>query len=358
MKRRLLPRTAAGLIAVVALAATALVLVPGASAAPKAGTLDCPTLTPFNANKYALKVGSTVTCTIDGASDASGKTTVPVIIKSSQLGNTTVTGTVSGSGSSTKVTFTFTAPTGGCNTVVVAYISNGNNTTLSGGNGGGFAYVDSSGNNVTTCGSATTANISFGYADNYYTHGSPNGLPWLGLSGALVIGCGVNPNGGGSAPDACPKDPNNTAVDSYDAGAIEIDNASSTAITVTNSSVQIGSCTYNPWPGLNISLAPGATLVLTQTGGAPTVCGTSVVGNYNFDTSESFFTLTGQHDGQANLNCANDGAVPSVTLTLNGASKTIADTGQILNTGGVDPPDCSSNANEFHAFTLVTQATL
>jgi len=354
MKRRFTPRAAASLLGVVVLVATALVLVPGATAAPKAGTLNCPTLTPFNPNKYALQVGTTVTCTITGASDASGQTTVPVIIKSSQLGNTTVTGTVSGSGSTTTVTFTFTAPVGGCNTVVVAYISNGNNTSLNGGNGGGFAYVNSSGANITNCTAAKTANISLGYADNYFTHGSPDGLPWLGLN-ALVIGCGVNPNGGGSTADVCPKDPNNSAVDSYDGGAIKIDNTSTSAITVTNSSVTIGSCTYNPWPGLNISLAPGATLVLTQTGGA-NPCGTTVVGNYNFDTSESFFPLTGYVNGSG-LPCTPDGTIPVVSLTLNGTSTTIHDTGQILNTGGIDPPDCLSNTNEFHAFTFASQVT-
>jgi hypothetical protein len=360
MKRRLYSWTAAGLLTV--LMATALVLVPGASAGSKAGTLDC-ALNQFNSNKYALQVGTTITCTIDGASDASGKTTVPVIIKSSDLGNTTVTGTVSGSGSSTKVTFEFTAPLGGCNTVVVAYISNGNNTTLAGGNAGGFAYVNSSGKLLTTCNAApATPKIFLGYADNYFTHGSPTGLPWLnanlpaGLPSPQIIGCGVNPNGGALAPDVCPTDPIQPTVDSYDAGAILIDNPGTTAITVTNASVNIGTCgapgsgaaLYDPWPGLNISIPAGGTLVLTQTGLSDDPCGQEIGDGYNFDTSES----------SGNDNCTPNGAIPVVSLTIGGQPVTVTDSGQILNTGGIDPGGCfvsgTPQANEFHAFTQVS----
>ena len=113
------------------------------------GRLNCPTLSSVNNNKYGLKVSTTVTCTIVGATDVSGSTTVPVYIKSSTLGNTTVTGTVSG----TTITFTFTAPANGCSTVVVAYGSTGNNTKspFGSGNAGGFAFLNSSGTAI-TCG--------------------------------------------------------------------------------------------------------------------------------------------------------------------------------------------------------------
>ena len=198
----------------------------------------------------------------------------------------------------------------------------------------------------------TPPNIYFGYADNYFTHGNPSGLPWLGLSNTLVLGCGVNPNGGGAAADACPKEPTNTSIDSYDSGAIRIDNVDTHPLVVTGASVQIGACSYNPWPGLNISVAPGSTLVLTQTGG-PNPCGTTVVGNYNFDTSESFFALTGYVDGSG-APCSNDGAIPVVTLTTSQGTIVIHDTGQILNTGGIDPPDCALNHSEFHGFTQVS----
>lgn len=123
-----------------------------------AGALDCPTLTVYNPTHYKLQVGTTVTCTIDGASEVSGQSTTTVFIKSSQLGNTEVTGTVTGTGDATQITFTFTAPGNGCDTTVVAYGEvglNSNNTIISGDpdhpSAAGFAYVDSEGN-VIDCG--------------------------------------------------------------------------------------------------------------------------------------------------------------------------------------------------------------
>ena len=192
--------------------------------------------------------------------------------------------------------------------------------------------------------------ISFGYADNYFTHGSPTGLPWLGLSPApLVIGCGVNPNGGGATTDACPPDPTGVSADSYDAAAILIANPSSTqSMPVTGGSVVVGACTYSPWPGLNITIPAGGSIVLTQTGGANPCAGIggNVVGPYNFDLSESI------PNGGDPTCTINDGLIPVVSLTINGTPITINDTGQILNTGGVDPGNCLQN--EFHAFTQVS----
>jgi uncharacterized repeat protein (TIGR01451 family) len=118
------------------------------------GALDCP-LTVHNPTHYKLQVGTTVTCTIDGASEVSGQSTTDVIIKSSDQGNTTVTGTVTGTGSSTQITFSWTAPYSGCNTTIVAYQTEGlnsNNRVISGGHSAaGFAYTDAEGNVISDC---------------------------------------------------------------------------------------------------------------------------------------------------------------------------------------------------------------
>jgi hypothetical protein len=121
------------------------------------GSLDCPTLTKHNNTHYKLQVGATVTCTIDGATDVTGST-VTVYIKSSTLGNETVTGSVSG----TTITFTYTARGDGCDTTNVAYDTVGNTANndviddgvknKSGTAAAGFAFVNSSGT-VITCGS-------------------------------------------------------------------------------------------------------------------------------------------------------------------------------------------------------------
>ena len=117
-----------------------------------AGSLNCP-LPVHNPTHYKLEAGTTVTCTIDGASEVSGQTTTTVFIKSSTLGNTQVVGTVTGTGSNTQITFTFTAPENGCDTTIVAYENvglNSNNIIISGDPShpaaAGFAYVDGSGN--------------------------------------------------------------------------------------------------------------------------------------------------------------------------------------------------------------------
>jgi hypothetical protein len=127
------------------------------------GALDCPTLNGFNPTHYGLPAGSSVTCTIDGASEVSGLSTVDVIIKSSDLGNTTVTGTVTGTGDGTQITFTFDAPSDGCNTTIVAYQSDGlnaNNSIITPGGkaAAGFAYLDGNGNSI-TCGDAASVDV-------------------------------------------------------------------------------------------------------------------------------------------------------------------------------------------------------
>jgi len=332
----------------VAIGASMLVFAAAASASVAPGALSC-SLPKYNPTHYGLEAFHTTTCTIEGASDASGLKTVPVTIKSSNFGNTTVTGTVSSSGSTTKITFTFTAPSAGCNTSIVSYISNGNNSnnsliTSGGTSSAGFAFVDSSGT-VLKCGGTVppTPRIFLGYADNYFTHGDPLGLPWIPLSPSTIfVGCGGYPSGGVPAPaPGCEKVPG-TTVDSYDAGAIRIVNSSTTlSMSVTGGSVNVGDCTYTPWGStMNISIPPGGSLVLTQTGG-PKPCDTDEVGPYNFDTSEA--------SGDCRIN---NGLIPVLLLTINGSPVTIDDTGQILNTGGRDVGLCGGD--EFHAFTQVS----
>jgi hypothetical protein len=149
-----------GFAAFFALIATLVVLVPGAAATIAPGSLNCP-LDPGNPVKYDLEVGTSVTCTIEGVTDTIGDANgnVPVWVKSSNLGNTELVGTLVG----TTITFTFTAPEGGCFTTIVSYTDDlGNNSNndfindgLANGNGhsaAGFRYVDGDGNVVTDCG--------------------------------------------------------------------------------------------------------------------------------------------------------------------------------------------------------------
>jgi hypothetical protein len=58
---------------------------------------------------------------------------------------------------------------------------------------------------------------------------------------------------------------------------------------------------------------------------------------YNFDTSDAIPALT----------CTPDGIIPKVTVTVDGVATSYNDSGQVLNTGGVDKPFCNgSGTNE------------
>ena len=97
------------------------------------------------------------------------------------------------------------------------------------------------------CVPETLPKIFLGYADTYFPRGT--GLPtiWNGSPGVIFVGCGVNPNEDGPAmPNTCPQELQGPVGDSYDAGAIRIDNPSATApLVVTGpASVTIGTCVY------------------------------------------------------------------------------------------------------------------
>ena len=136
-----------------------LVVVPTASAAQGPGALNCAPLPAYNNTHWAVTVGTTVHCTIDGATDVS-TSTVDVIIKSSTLGNTTVTGTVNLA--THQISFSWAVPASRCDTNIVAYKTSGNNTNNSlippggGSSSAGFGYVDAQGNPA-TCGGTPTA---------------------------------------------------------------------------------------------------------------------------------------------------------------------------------------------------------
>jgi hypothetical protein len=116
-----------------------------------------------NKNKYALQVGATVQAYIYGATDVSQSSgSIPLIIRSSVLGNQTVIGTVFIDGQYGKsIMFSYTAPANGCQTNVVAYNGHNANSDLiddgikngSGSDAAGFAFYNSGSivNNCVTC---------------------------------------------------------------------------------------------------------------------------------------------------------------------------------------------------------------
>ena len=146
--------------------------------------------------------------------------------------------------------------------------------------------------------------VFVGYADGIRGD-STVPSPWDGDEGVRFIGGG----------------------DAFDAGAIRIVNPSRRPLTINDVSVEIGSATYDLWGPYPIVVAGKSSLVLTQTV------------QYDFDTSEA-----------AIATCEPSGDIPLVDIVVgsrNPKTRTFTDTGQVLNTGGVDPGACSG-ANEGH----------
>jgi hypothetical protein len=168
-------------------AATAvLAFVPTAAAAHAPGALNCP-LPVYNSTHWQVTVGTTVNCTIDGATDVSDGP-VDVFIKSTTLGNTTVVGTALNG----TISFSWNVPADRCDTNIVAYGTTGNNTdnriiTPPGGSSAGFGYVDAQGNPV-TCATPTAVKM-LSFAANSARSGVH--LSWKTASEAGTLGYNV-----------------------------------------------------------------------------------------------------------------------------------------------------------------------
>jgi hypothetical protein len=174
-----------------------------------------------------------------------------------------------------------------------------------------------------------------GYADTLRGDGAPSTpTPWAGAQNVTFVGCGY------FGPDVCRQQ---GGTDAYDAGAVRIDNVGSAAFTVSNAGVVIGGCTFTPWTGLDVSVPAGGTLILTETGGTPpSPCSPAAGSHNNFDSSENGTTV-----------CTNNGVIPEITFSVNGAATTLADNNQILNTGGLDKHSCVGG-NEGQAWSLIS----
>ncbi len=156
---------------------------------------------------------------------------------------------------------------------------------------------------------ASPLSVFVGYADGLRPSGNIFPFPWEGSPGVNFIGQ-LGPG--------------------YDSGALRLDNSGETPISLEDVSVDIGSAHTELW-GNHIEVAPHGITILAQTEGN------------NFDTS----------DEPTILPCSETPAsfLPQIHVTSAGSTTTYQDTGQVLNTGGIDPGDC--NQNESHAWTRI-----
>jgi hypothetical protein len=140
--------------------------------------------------------------------------------------------------------------------------------------------------------------VFVGYADGL--RGSPTvPSPWDGDAGVTFIGGGTE----------------------FDAGAIRILNPSARPLTIGDVQVDIGAAQYDLWGPYPIVVPGKTSVILTQTE------------EFNFDTSEPGITT-----------CDPTGDIPVIHIVVGSRhpkTRTFIDSGQVLNTGGVDPASCS-----------------
>ena len=169
----------------------------------------------------------------------------------------------------------------------------------------------------TQASSAAPAGIGVyvGYADSLRADAASFPTPWLGSPQTIFEGC---------APvSAC----------TYDAGSVRIVNNRSTSVLIDAVAVHIDTCTFTGWPAA--TLTPGSELIVTQRGAASAGCDPTAM---KFDTSD-----IGPNGSDYSNNCTPNGLLPVVDVTVNGSLSSYTDSGQVLNTGGLDAGACSGN---------------
>ena len=172
----------------------------------------------------------------------------------------------------------------------------------------GFVVVASGVATAIPVAAASGIGVFVGYADSVRANPTNFPTPWAGSPNTIFIGC--------------------TGACTFDAGAVQIVNNSGAPVTVDSIAVHVGSCTFSGWP--SAVLPNGGSLVVTQTpASAAEGCGQPG----QLDSSD-----IGIHP-----NCVPDGIQPVVDVTINATKTAYTDSGQVLNTGGIDWGVCVGN---------------
>jgi hypothetical protein len=187
--------------------------------------------------------------------------------------------------------------------------------------------------------SATSGSVSVfvAYADGLRGPSSQFPAPWDGSPGVTFLGCSPSASCG------------------FDGGAVRVSNNTTATVHVDDVKVHIDTCAYDLWgASMPVTLAPGHDLVVAQTvSGGANGCTT----NGTMDTSD-----VGPGGAKWSGVCTPDGIIPTVGVTVDGVTTTEADTGQVLNTGGVDGDACAHGnkpaGNESQMWTAIRQAFL
>lgn len=171
--------------------------------------------------------------------------------------------------------------------------------------------------------------VFVGYADSLRPNIVNFPTPWEGSPGVIYEGCS----------------PSSSCV--FDAGAARVVNNTGSPVIVNSVILHFSAgCTYNIWPH-DVALPAGGQLIITQTSsGADNGC---TPGNGHMDSSD----IGPGGVGWAG-NCSQSGVIPEVDVTIDGTTTAFSDSGQVLNTGGVDGASCPPiNGNESTQWTLI-----
>jgi hypothetical protein len=140
--------------------------------------------------------------------------------------------------------------------------------------------------------------------------------PWDGSPGVIFKGC----------PD-CPV---------LDTGAVRIVNNTGGTLAINAVILRLDTCTFNLWPS-TISLPFGGELIVTQTANGGD-------GDCTADGQLDTFNVNSHGVDRASV-CTNSNIIPQIDVTVHGVTTTYADSGQILNTGGMDAEACHNGTN-------------
>lgn len=172
---------------------------------------------------------------------------------------------------------------------------------------------------------ATGVQVYLGYADTLRANPDHFPTPWSGSSGVIFSGC--------------------TGSCTFDGGAVRIVNDTTLPETVDSITVTLGTCTWDMWQK-NVVLQPNQQYIIAQTAsGASSGCDNT---SGLFDTSD-----VGPNGASWSGNCNQSGVIPVVNTTIDGVANTFTDSGQVLNTGGVDLASCPAGSNESQQWSLV-----
>jgi len=163
-----------------------------------------------------------------------------------------------------------------------------------------------------------------GYADLERAASVNFPTPWDGSPGVIFKGC--------------------SGCQNIDAGAVRIVNNTGGTLTVNSVIVRLDTCIFNLWPS-DIALPFGGELIVTATADGP---GKGCTTDGHFDTSD-----VGPGGVDWTGVCTNSNIIPQIDVTVNNVKTTFADTGKVLNTGGIDVGDCPGGTNESTQWTSI-----